>query len=177
MKETKEEKKKDPGIFFLRNESKSLGGPGTSIATQDLADNTCKVPTRKGQTGKGQMQRYRPTSQIGIGSGGDIDWQRTYGGNDSNSAIGIRQTSDGGYVVARETAYFGAGDADACMLKLETTGEIGSGSSLISTSTATAAAAGFTVGTSSATVTPTTTVAPNPTFVSPLDSWATTTTP
>jgi hypothetical protein len=26
-------------------------------------------------------------------------------------------------------------------------------------------------------VTPTTTVAPNPTFVSPLDSWATTTTP
>jgi len=112
-----------------------------------------------------------------IKSNGDIDWQKTYGGNDSNSAVAIRQAADGRYVVAGETAYFGAGDADVCVLKLEPTGEIGSGSTLISTSTATAATAGFTVGTSSAIVTPTTTVAPNPTFVSPLDSWATTTTP
>ena len=112
-----------------------------------------------------------------VNASGAVIWQKTYGGNDSNSAVAIRQTADGGYVVAGETAYFGAGDADVCVLKLEPTGEIGSGSTLISTSTATVSTAGFTAGTSSAIVTPTTPVAPNPTFVSPLDSWATTTTP
>jgi len=112
-----------------------------------------------------------------VKSTGAIDWQKTYGGNDSNSAVAVRQTFDGRYVMAGETAYFGVGDADVCVLKLEPTGEIGSGSTLINTSMATAVTAGLAVGSSSAIVTPTTTVAPNPTFVSPLDSWATTTAP
>ena len=78
-----------------------------------------------------------------VNASGAIVWQKTYGGNDSNSGVAIRQTADGGYVVAGETAYFGAGDADVCLLKLEPTGEIGSGSTLINTSTATAVDSGI----------------------------------
>jgi uncharacterized delta-60 repeat protein len=114
---------------------------------------------------------------IKVKSTGSIDWQKTYGGNDSNSANAIRQTSDGRYVVAGETAYFGVGSADVCVGKLDSTGEFANASALVHTSTATAATAAFTVGTSLAAVTPATTVAPDPTFISPLDSWATTTTP
>ncbi len=111
-----------------------------------------------------------------LDANGDIDWQKTYGGKDSNSANFIRQISGGRYIVAGETSYFGAGNADVCLLKLESNGDIGGGSALIHTSHATVTPAGFTEGNSSVAGTVAMAVA-NPTSVSPRDSSATTTTP
>lgn len=55
---------------------------------------------------------------------GDIDWQRTYGGSDNDSAYYIQQSSDGGYIVGGNTLSFGAGEEDCWILKLDQYGDI-----------------------------------------------------
>jgi parallel beta-helix repeat protein len=55
---------------------------------------------------------------------GDVEWQNTYGGTNNERANAIRQTSDGGYVVAGETGSFGAGGSDAWILKLDGHGNV-----------------------------------------------------
>jgi len=55
---------------------------------------------------------------------GSIEWQKTYGGMESEKTYSIWETSDGGYVVAGYTRSFGAGDADAWVLKLNGEGAI-----------------------------------------------------
>jgi uncharacterized delta-60 repeat protein len=50
-------------------------------------------------------------------SSGDTLWTRTYGGSSSDWAYSVQQTADGGYIVAGETASFGAGDYDFYVVK------------------------------------------------------------
>jgi len=74
------------------------------------------------------------TQSFGAGSGdiwilklfsnGDVEWQKTYGGNARDSAYSIQQTEDGGYIVAGITESFGAGDFDFWVLKLSSTGGV-----------------------------------------------------
>lgn len=56
-----------------------------------------------------------------INSTGEINWQKTYGGG-SSAAKCIKQTSDGGYIVAGETLV--AGSTDVWVLKLNANGVI-----------------------------------------------------
>jgi len=56
-------------------------------------------------------------------SSGDIEWQQTYGGSDTDWVPSIQQTSDGGYIVAGTTESFGAGDGDGWILKLTSSGD------------------------------------------------------
>lgn len=55
---------------------------------------------------------------------GNIQWQKTYGGQDSGYARSVRQTSDGGYIVAGNTNSFGAGNDDIWLIKLDLNGNI-----------------------------------------------------
>lgn len=57
---------------------------------------------------------------------GAIAWQKTYGGNDMDYAESIRQTSDGGYIVAGNTMSFGVSRVrfNPWVLKLDANGEI-----------------------------------------------------
>jgi hypothetical protein len=57
-------------------------------------------------------------------STGDIEWQHSYGGNDSDSAKSVLQTSDGGYIVLAQTGSFGVGLSDLLIYKLSSTGSI-----------------------------------------------------
>ncbi len=59
-----------------------------------------------------------------LSSIGEIEWQSTYGGSDSDSSRSIQQTYDGGYIIAGGTSSFGAGDSDMWVLKLDTVGDI-----------------------------------------------------
>jgi len=61
-------------------------------------------------------------------SSGDIEWQRTYGGSEWDSADSIQETSGGGYIVAGSTKSFGAfrTEFDLWVLKLSPDGEISS---------------------------------------------------
>jgi hypothetical protein len=55
---------------------------------------------------------------------GGLEWQRAYGGVKSDMAQSIRQTFDGGYIVAGETYSFGTGGSDWWILKLDSKGNI-----------------------------------------------------
>jgi len=59
-----------------------------------------------------------------LNSKGEIEWQKTFGGEDSDGALSIQQTKDGGYIVAGGTSSFGSGGQDAYILKLNTKGEV-----------------------------------------------------
>lgn len=59
-----------------------------------------------------------------LSSEGDIEWNKTYGGSESEIAYSIQQTFDGGYVVVGETESFGAGYKDIWILKLSIWGDI-----------------------------------------------------
>ncbi|MBI5635246.1 MAG: SBBP repeat-containing protein, partial [Nitrospirae bacterium] len=56
-------------------------------------------------------------------SDGTSDWQKTYGENGYELPGSIRQTADGGYIVASYTDSYGAG-GDAWILKLDSNGDI-----------------------------------------------------
>ncbi len=77
-----------------------------------------------------------------LDASGNITWERTYGGAAIDDAYAIKQTSDGGYVVAGKTESFGAGGSDVWVLKLDANGEIpdcapmGSSSAIVTTTSA-----------------------------------------
>jgi hypothetical protein len=54
---------------------------------------------------------------------GDTLWTRTYGGPYDESANSVRQTSDGGYIIAGVTTRFGNGVADMYLMKTTYTGD------------------------------------------------------
>jgi hypothetical protein len=56
-----------------------------------------------------------------LNSDGTVVWQKTYGGTGTDSAKSVRQTADGGYVVAGYTESFGLG---AWILKLDSNGSV-----------------------------------------------------
>jgi uncharacterized repeat protein (TIGR02543 family) len=57
-------------------------------------------------------------------STGHIEWQRRYGGYLYEYPYMIQCTSDNGYIVAGYTESFGAGAYDACIIKLDSVGDI-----------------------------------------------------
>ena len=59
-----------------------------------------------------------------LNGSGDVQWQKTYGGTNSDWAYSIQQTSDGGYILAGMTDSFGAGHYDAWVLKLDGNGNV-----------------------------------------------------
>ncbi|MEE9175849.1 MAG: hypothetical protein V3U19_06705 [Thermodesulfobacteriota bacterium] len=59
-----------------------------------------------------------------LDSAGDIEWQRAYGGSNSDTAKSVQQTNDGGYIVAGYTSSFGAGESDGLILKLSSNGDV-----------------------------------------------------
>jgi hypothetical protein len=64
---------------------------------------------------------------IKLNSSGVVQWQRTYGGENDDIAHDIRQTSDGGYIVAGRTTSFTGGDGGgigALILKIGNDGSI-----------------------------------------------------
>jgi TolB-like protein len=55
---------------------------------------------------------------------GNIQWAKTYGGKVSEGASSVRQTTDGGYIVAGSTTSFGAGERDIFLIKTDANGSI-----------------------------------------------------
>jgi uncharacterized delta-60 repeat protein len=59
-----------------------------------------------------------------LNSNGTTNWQKTYGGSADEYAKSIQQTSDGGFIIAGNTASFGKGGADVLALKIDGLGNI-----------------------------------------------------
>jgi len=54
---------------------------------------------------------------------GDTLWTRSYGGSEEDYALSVRQTIDGGYIIAGGTYSFGAGYADFYVVKTDRVGD------------------------------------------------------
>jgi len=59
---------------------------------------------------------------IKVSGSGAIQWERTYGGEDTEFGRTIQQTVDGGYIIIGQTESFGAGSSDAYLLKTDSEG-------------------------------------------------------
>jgi hypothetical protein len=55
---------------------------------------------------------------------GNATWTQTYGGSSGDYGWSVRQTLDGGYIIAAQTASFGAGMADFYLVKTDASGNI-----------------------------------------------------
>jgi outer membrane protein assembly factor BamB len=90
-------------------------------------------------------------------SNGDSLWTRTISGLNDDLVRSVRQTSDGGYIIAGTTKSFGAGSSDVFLIKTDANGNSGCNQSNISTVVSTPATivspATFNVGYTSATLT------------------------
>jgi len=101
---------------------KAYGGSDTDIAhsIQQTADGGYIVTgsTRSFGAGNGDFWILK------LDSGGDVEWQKAYGGSDTDIAHSIQQTADGGYIVAGYTHSLGAGNGDFWILKLDSGGDV-----------------------------------------------------
>jgi len=59
-----------------------------------------------------------------LNSDGNLEWQKTFGGEGEDQAYSIQETTDGGYIVAGYTNSFGAGGYDVYVLKLNSDGSL-----------------------------------------------------
>jgi len=68
---------------------------------------------------------YYDAYVLRLNSSGELEWQKTFGGNGNDYAYSIQQTTDGRYVVAGYTYSFGnTSYCDAYILKLDSNGEL-----------------------------------------------------
>ena len=57
-------------------------------------------------------------------STGNVTWTHTYGGNQQEDGYAIRQTSDGGYIIAGGTMSYSIGSTDLWLVKTNSTGGV-----------------------------------------------------
>ncbi len=62
---------------------------------------------------------------IRTSASGDTLWTKTYGGTSGDIGNSVRQTSDGGYVIAGRAWSFGAGESDVYLIKTDSLGDVG----------------------------------------------------
>src|SRR6187200_1747723 len=112
-------------IFFNSkaqlNFHKNLGGTGSEIAysVRQTTDSGYIVTGYTNSFGAGGDDVYL----IKTDSTGVIVWTKTFGGTDDDFGYGVKQTSDGGYIVVGSTG-FGAGGKDIYLIKTNASGNL-----------------------------------------------------
>ena len=96
------------GVSFDRGYSAAQTADGGYIITGD---------TRSFGAG------YRNVRLIKTDAFGDTIWTQTYGGAESDYGYSVRQTTDGGYILAGRTNSFGAGSYDSYLVKTDAFGD------------------------------------------------------
>ncbi len=100
---------------------KTYGGKGDDYAysIQQTSDGGYIVAGKTLSFGTGDSDAW----VIKLDAKGNVQWQKTYGGEYDDFVHSIQQTSDGGYIVAGYTLSFGAGN-DAWVIKLDAKGNV-----------------------------------------------------
>lgn len=100
--------------------AKTFGGGGgdTSSSIKQTTDGGYIVAGSTGSYGAGDNDVW----VIKLDRSGNTEWTKTFGGEDSDYALSIEQTSDGGYIIAGTTRSYGAGESDVWVLKLDSSG-------------------------------------------------------
>ncbi|HEX8949119.1 MAG TPA: hypothetical protein VF790_09170, partial [Dissulfurispiraceae bacterium] len=110
-------KLKDSGDIVWQ---KTYGGPDDDIAysVRQTLEGGYIVAGSTGSFGSGGSDAW----VLKLDGTGAVAWQKAYGGTDDDAAYAVRQSSDGGYIVAGYAASFGVGSADAWVFKLNSYG-------------------------------------------------------
>jgi hypothetical protein len=53
-----------------------------------------------------------------------VEWEKTFGGQNSDWGFSVQQTSDGGYIIVGTTWSYGAGEADVYLIKVDANGNM-----------------------------------------------------
>jgi hypothetical protein len=100
--------------------SKTMGGSGYDLAYSIIqaTDGSYVVAGYTNSVGAGDYDLFI----VKLNTGGTLMWSKTIGGTGDDKAQAILQTTDGGYVIAGNTASFGAGSSDFYIVKLDAAG-------------------------------------------------------
>ncbi len=99
------------------------GGSGedASVAMQITSEGGCVIA---GYSSSFSGQYNYDCWVLKLDSSGALSWQKRYGGSGEDQAADIRQTSDGGFILACTSSSIGGGDNDFWILKLDSLGNI-----------------------------------------------------
>jgi hypothetical protein len=61
---------------------------------------------------------------VKVDTDGESAWIEAYGGDDDDEGYAVRQTADGGYILAGHTKSFGGGDTDVLLIKTDAEGAL-----------------------------------------------------
>ncbi len=117
----------DNNVYLLKTDAagreewnREFGGSGED-------NGNCVLQTAEGgfiisgsttSSGNGDTDVYL----IKTNAAGKKEWEKTYGGKEADFATTVRQTTDGGFIVAGQTYSFGAGGYDAYLVKTDSLG-------------------------------------------------------
>ncbi|MCK4576362.1 T9SS type A sorting domain-containing protein, partial [candidate division WOR-3 bacterium] len=118
----------DRDVYLIKTDAfgndiwtKTFGGNGIdhSYSVDQTSDSGYVVAGYTTSSGSGDYDVYLLRTNID----GDSLWARTYGGTNYDEAYSVKQTSDGGYIIAGYTESFGAGNGDIYLIKTDVVGD------------------------------------------------------
>jgi len=102
--------------------NKTYGGVNNDFGyfVRQCSDGGYIVAGRGNSFGGGDYDFYL----VRTNADGNMLWNKSFGGSNSDVAYSIQQTSDGGYIIAGNTFSFGAGDSDVYLVKTDADGNL-----------------------------------------------------
>lgn len=116
-------------IYLLKTDSvcnkiwsKYIGGPGVDWghSVVPTSDNGFAIAGYTNSYGAGGYDMFI----VKTDSVGELLWKKTFGGSDWDFGYSIKETSDGGLLIAGKTYSYGSGGADAYIIKTDNSGNV-----------------------------------------------------
>ena len=115
-------------VYFIKTDAdghpiwtKTFGGVGGDFgfAVLQTSDSGYIIAGATTSLGAGRRDVYL----IRTNRSGDTIWTRAYGGWESDEAVSVQQTADGGFIVAGYTESLGAGSGDIYVIRIDKNGD------------------------------------------------------